>query len=82
MAKRNCYRNLAIEYYARNSSSVLAITHRRWPEQSWTSQPQLARLLSEEVGWDVDYRSLSRRLRTVHPFDEQVKVRIREIIRG
>ena len=29
---RNAYRNLVIEFYARNSSSVLAITHKRWPE--------------------------------------------------
>jgi len=80
--RRNAYRNLVIEFYARNSSSVLAITRKRWPEQPYSSQPQLARLLSREVGWAVDYRSLSRRLRTVYPFDEKVKERIREIIRG
>ncbi len=81
MAKRNFYRNLAIEFYARNSSSVLAITHKRWPEQPWTSQPQLARLLSAETGWELDYRSLSRQLKRVHPFDRKVTERIREIIR-
>ncbi len=26
--RRNTYRDLAIEFYARNSSSVLAVTHR------------------------------------------------------
>ena len=81
MAKRNSYRNLAIEFYARNSSSVLAITHKRWPEQPWTSQPQLARLLSAETGCDLDYRSLSRQLKRVQPFDRKVTERIREIIR-
>ena len=79
--RRNAYRNLAIEFYARNSSSVLAITHKRWPEQPWTSQPQLARLLSAETGCDLDYRSLSRQLKRVHPFDRKVTERIREIIR-
>ena len=79
--KRNKYRNLAIEFYARNSSSVLAITHKRWPEQPWTSQPQLARLLSAETGCDLDYRSLSRQLKRVQPFDRKVTERIREIIR-
>ena len=44
--RRNTYRNLAIEFYARNSSSVLAITHQHWPDQPWTSQPELARILS------------------------------------
>ena len=78
--KRNAYRNLVIEYYARNSSSVLAITHRRWPEGTFNSQPQLAKLLSQEVGWEVDYRSLSRQLRRVYPFDEKVIKRVREII--
>ena len=81
MAKRNFYRNLAIEFYARNSSSVLAITRKRWPEQPWTSHPQLARLLSAETGCDLDYRSLSRQLKRVHPFDRKVTERIREIIR-
>ena len=81
MAKRNFYRNLVIEFYARNSSSVLAITHKRWPEQPWTSQPQLARLLSAETGCDLDYRSLSRQLKRVQPFDRKVTERIREIIR-
>ena len=79
--RRNAYRNLAIEFYARNSSSVLAITHKRWPEQPWTSQPQLARLLSAETGCDLDYRSLNRQLKRVHPFDRKVTERIREIIR-
>ena len=46
--QRNQYRNLVIEFYARNSSSVLAITHKRWPAGEWTSQPQLARLLSKD----------------------------------
>ena len=45
--RRNTYRNLAIEFYARNSSSVLAITHQHWPDQPWTSQPELARILSD-----------------------------------
>lgn len=81
MAKRNFYRNLAIEFYARNSSSVLAITHKRWPDQPWTSQPQLARLLSAEIGCELDYRSLSRQLKRVQPFDRKVTERIREIIR-
>jgi len=80
MAKRNCYRNLAIEFYARNSSSVLAITHKRWPESMWTSRPQLARLLSAELGVELDYRSLSRQLKRVQPFDQKVRERIREII--
>ena len=79
--RRNAYRNLAIEFYARNSSSVLAITHKRWPEQPWTSQPQLAQLLSAETGCDLDYRSLSRQLKRVQPFDRKVTERIREIIR-
>lgn len=81
MAKRNFYRNLAIEYYARNSSSMLAITRKRWPESMWTSRPQLARLLSAEMGIELDYRSLSRQLKRVHPFDKKVTERIREIIR-
>ena len=58
--RRNAYRDLVIEYYARNSSSVLAITHRHWPDQPWSSQPELARILSAELGWELDYRSLSR----------------------
>jgi hypothetical protein len=78
--KRNKYRNLAIEYYARNASSVVAITHMYWPNETWTSFPQLARILSREFGWEVDYRSLCRQLRKVHPFDEKVKERVREII--
>lgn len=80
MAKRNFYRNLAIEYYARNSSSVLAITRKRWPDQPWTSQPELARLISAEVGWHLDYRSLSRRLRTVLRSDPAVTNRIFELL--
>ena len=55
--RRNTYRHLAIELYARNSSSVLAITHQHWPDQPWTSQPELARILSRELGWEVDYRT-------------------------
>ena len=78
--RRNTYRNLAIEYYARNSSSVLAITHKRWPEQVWSSQPQLARILSAEVGWELDYRSLSRRLRSVYRTDAAVRDRIFELL--
>ena len=81
MAKRNFYRNLAIEFYARNSSSVLAITHRHWPDQPWTSQPELARIIGAEIGCDLDYRSLSRQLKRVQPFDRKVTERIREIIR-
>ena len=80
--RRNAYRDLVIEFYARNSSSVLAITHRHWPDQPWSSQPELARILSAELGWELDYRSLSRQLRRVHPFDEKVKRRILEILRG
>ena len=79
--RRNAYRDLAIEYYARNSSSVLAVTHRHWPDQPWTSQPELARIISKEVGWTLDYRSLSRQLKRVLPFDKKVTERIREIIR-
>ena len=78
--KRNKYRNLVIEYYARNASSVLAITHRRWPAGMYVSQPQLAKLLSKEVGWEVDYRSLSRQLRRVYRWDSAVRDRIFEII--
>lgn len=81
MAKRNFYRNLAIEFYARNSSSVLAITHKRWPDQPWTSQPELARIIGAEIGCELDYRSLSRQLKRVQPFDRKVTERIREIIR-
>ena len=80
MAKRNFYRNLAIEFYARNSSSVLAITHRHWPDQPWSSQPELARILSAELGWELDYRSLSRQLRRVHRFDHSVRNRIFELL--
>ena len=78
--RRNAYRDLAIEFYARNSSSVLAITHQHWPNQPWTSQPELARLLSDEIGWEVDYRSLSRQLRRVHRFDHAVRERIFQLI--
>ena len=78
--KRNKYRNLVIEYYARNASSVLALTHRHWPDQPYCSQPELARLLSREVGWEVDYRSLSRQLRRVHRFDHAVRERVFELI--
>ena len=74
--RRNTYRNLAIEFYARNSSSILAITHQHWPNQPWTSQPELARILSLKLGWEVDYRSLSRQLRRVHRFDHSVRDRI------
>ena len=77
--RRNAYRNLAIEFYARNSSSVLAITHKRWSEQPWASQAELARLISAEVGWELDYRSLSRRLRTVLRTDAAVRDRIFEL---
>ena len=80
MAKRNYYRNLVIEFYARNSSSVLAITHRHWPDQPWTSQPELARIISAEIGCELDYRSLSRQLRRVHRFDHSVRNRIFELI--
>ena len=78
--RRNAYRDVAIEYYARNSSSVLAITHRHWPDQPWSSQPELARILSAELGWELDYRSLSRQLRRVHRFDHSVRQRIFELI--
>ena len=78
--RRNAYRDVAIEYYARNSSSVLAITHRHWPDQPWSSQPELARIISAELGWELDYRSLSRQLRWVHRFDHSVRQRIFEII--
>ena len=78
--RRNAYRDVAIEFYARNSSSILAITHRHWPDQPWSSQPELARILSAELGWELDYRSLSRRLRTVHRFDHSVRDRIFELL--
>lgn len=78
--KRNFYRNLVIEFYARNSSSVLALTHRHWPDSPWTSQPELARLLSAELGCELDYRSLSRQLRRVHRFDHAVRERIFTLI--
>ena len=78
--RRNTYRNLAIEFYARNSSSVLAITHQHWPDQPWTSQPELARILSRQLGWEVDYRTLSRRLRSIHRFDEAVRQRTFQLL--
>ena len=78
--RRNTYRNLAIEFYARNSSSVLAITRQYWPNQPWTSQPELARILSRELGWQVDYRTLSRRLRSIHRFDEAVRQRTFQLL--
>ena len=78
--RRNAYRDVVIEYYARNSSSVLAITHRHWPDQPWSSQPELARILSAELGWELDYRSLSRQLRRVHRFDASVRNRIFELL--
>ena len=78
--RRNAYRDVVIEYYARNSSSVLAITHRHWPEKPFTSQPELARILSAELGWELDYRSLSRQLRRVHRFDHSVRNRIFELL--
>jgi len=80
MAKRNDYRKLAIEFYARNSSSVLAITRKRWPDQPWASQAELARIIGKEVGWEPDYRSLSRQLRRVHRFDSVVRDRIFELL--
>ena len=80
MAKRNTYRNLVIEYYARNSSSVKAITGRCWPAEEPHSQPHLAQLLSEKAGWEVDYRSLSRQLRRIGPGDVLVRKRIQELI--
>lgn len=78
--RRNAYREVVIEYYARNSSSVLAITHRHWPDRPWSSQPELARILSAELGWELDYRSLSRQLRRVHRFDHSVRDRIFELL--
>ena len=78
--RRNAYRDVVIEYYARNSSSVLAITHRHWPDKPCTSQPELARILSAELGWELDYRSLSRQLRRVHRFDASVRNRIFELL--
>lgn len=47
--KRNKYRNLAIEYYARNSSSVLALTHERWPQGAWFSFSELRAVIQSEV---------------------------------
>ena len=79
--RRNAYRDVVIEYYARNSSSVLAITHRHWPDQPCTSQPELAQILSAELGWELDYRSLSRQLRRVHRFDHSVRDRIFKLLR-
>ena len=78
--RRNAYRDVVIEYYARNSSSVLAITHRHWPDQPCTSQPELAQILSAELGWELDYRSLSRQLRRVHRFDHSVRDRIFKLL--
>ena len=78
--RRNTYRNLAIEFYARNSSSVLAITHQHWPDQPWVSQPELARILSSKLGWEVDYRTLSRRLRAIHRFDHAVRERTFQLL--
>ena len=78
--KRNKYRNLAIEYYARNSSSILALTRKQWLQEAWFSFTELAQLLSKEFGWEVDAHSLRRQLRRVHPFDEVVKERIYELI--
>lgn len=78
--RRNAYRDLAIEFYARNSSSVLAITRRHWPDQPWSSQPELARIISTEMGWGLDYRSLSRQLRRVHRFDHSVRERIFDLL--
>ena len=78
--RRNAYRDVAIEYYARNSSSVLAVTHRHWPNQPWSSQPELAQILSAELGWELDYRSLSRQLRRVHRFDHSVRDRIFKLL--
>ncbi len=77
---RNAYRDVVIEYYARNSSSVLAVTHRHWPDQPCTSQPELAQILSAELGWELDYRSLSRQLRRVHRFDHSVRDRIFKLL--
>lgn len=79
---RNLYRNLVIEFYARNSSSVLAITHKRWPADSYCSIAELAQLLSAEVHWQVDYRSLSRQLRRVERWDPKVSEKVREILRN
>lgn len=78
--RRNTYRNLAIEFYARNSSSVLAITRQYWPNQPWTSQPELARILSLKLGWQVDYRPLSKQLRRVHRFDDAVRQRTLQLL--
>ena len=78
--RRNTYRNLAIEFYARNSSSILAITHQHWPNQPWTSQPELARILSLKLGWEVSYRPLSKQLRRVHRFDEAVRQRTFQLL--
>lgn len=78
--RRNTYRNLAIEFYARNSSSVLAITRQYWPNQPWTSQPELARILSLKLGWQVDYRPLSKQLRRVHRFDDAVRQRTFQLL--
>lgn len=51
---KNCmYRDLAIEFYARNSQSIVAITGHHWPDKPWTSQPELARLLTQEIGHEV-----------------------------
>ena len=77
---RNLYRRLVIELHARNSSSVLAITHQRWPNAAYSSQPQLAQILSEQLGLTLDYRSLSRQLRRVLPSHPDVTNRIQQII--
>ncbi|MBR6018321.1 MAG: hypothetical protein IK073_06840 [Paludibacteraceae bacterium] len=78
--RRNKYRRLAIEYYARNSQSVVAITRQHWPDRACTSQPELARLLTAELGWEVNYRSLSRQLRRVHRLSHVVRERIDQLI--
>ncbi len=78
---KNCmYRDLAIEFYARNSQSIVAITGHHWPDKPWTSQPELARLLTQEIGHEVDYRSLSRQLRRVHRLSHPVRERIDQLI--
>ena len=79
------YRFLLKKYYfaplfTLREGFFLFITHRHWPEQPWSSQPELARILSAELGWELDYRSLSKRLRTVHRFDHSVRQRIFELI--
>lgn len=78
--RRNKYRRLVIEFYARNSQSVVAITRQHWPDRAWSSQPELARLMTAELGWEVDYRSLSRQLRRVHRLSHAVRERIDQLI--